>query len=242
MEHLFLSSGPHPKMSNRYVSFNTQHFINQMGEMGWVVGKVSAPKSKNDPYCKHSVRLRKDGEPFILGELISELVFTNSYNGKSAVEAEFGFFRPVCSNGLIVSDTTLNVSFRHDSKLKTVQLEELVEEFFNELPTVQRRIEILKESIPTERQKIEFINGVFDLRGLNYDDATLKDLLNPTRPEDANGDAWGFFNHIQETVIGGGFQYKTPAGRVRKAKPIKNFTRDMGLNREMWAKAEEVLV
>ena len=242
MEHLFLSSGAHPKMSERYVPFNTQDLINKMGELGWIVSKISAPKAKNNPHCKHSVRLRRNDEQFILGELISEIIITNAGDGTSPVRAEMGFFRPVCTNGLVVSDTTLTVSFRHGSILKTVQLEELVTDFFNELPTVQRRIELLKEAIPTERQKIEFINGVFDLRGLNYDSSELKNLLNPTRPEDANGDAWGLFNHIQETVMGGGFQYKTPKGSIRKAKAIKNFVRDIELNRAMWAKAEDVFV
>lgn len=242
MEHLFLSSGAHPKMSDRYRYFDTKMFMGQMTEMDWRVTKISAPKSKNNPHCKHLVRFRQTDKPLILNECHPEIQFINSSDGTSPVELEIGLFRLVCSNGLTVPDTSLKVSFRHGSVLDTVQLDDLVHQFSEELPTVQRRIELLKEAIPTERQKIEFINGMFDLRGLNYDDGGLRDLLNPVRPEDANGDAWGFFNHIQETVMGGGFQYKTPKGSIRKAKPIKNFERDIKLNRAMWAKAEEVFV
>ena len=57
--------------------------------------------------------------------------------------------------------------------------------------------------------------------------------------KDANDDLWTVFNRIQENIIEGNFEYKTPGGELRQARVIKNFKQDMDVNKKMFSKAIE---
>jgi hypothetical protein len=66
----------------------------------------------------------------------------------------------------------------------------------------------------------------------------FKDLLNPTRDEDKGNDLWSVFNVVQEKIIDGDFEYKV-AGKLRKARQIKNFKQDQKINKELFDVALE---
>ena len=66
----------------------------------------------------------------------------------------------------------------------------------------------------------------------------FKDLLTPTRDEDKGKDLWSVFNVVQEKIIDGDFAYKV-AGKLRKARQIKNFKQDQKINKELFDVALE---
>jgi hypothetical protein len=66
----------------------------------------------------------------------------------------------------------------------------------------------------------------------------FKDLLTPTRDEDKGKDLWSVFNVVQEKIIDGDFEYKV-AGKLRKARQIKNFKQDQKINKELFDVALE---
>jgi hypothetical protein len=48
---------------------------------------------------------------------------------------------------------------------------------------------------------------------------------------------WEAFNRVQENIVEGNFQYLTPSGKLRQARPIKNFRQDMNINARMYEQA-----
>ena len=75
----------------------------------------------------------------------------------------------------------------------------------------------------------------FELKRIKID---FKELLNPTRDEDKGNDLWSVFNVVQEKIIDGDFAYKV-AGKLRKARQIKNFKQDQKINKELFDVALE---
>ena len=74
----------------------------------------------------------------------------------------------------------------------------------------------------------------------NTVDSTSIDEVNASqRTEDTGGDLWSSFNRIQENILEGNFKYKTKNGKLRFARPVKNFVQDVNLNKEMFKVALE---
>ena len=67
----------------------------------------------------------------------------------------------------------------------------------------------------------------------------IEEVAFAQRKEDTNDDLWTVFNRIQENIIEGNFEYKTPGGKLRQARVIKNFKQDMDVNKKMFSKAIE---
>ena len=84
-----------------------------------------------------------------------------------------------------------------------------------------------------EQQQIEFNDD--ELKRIKID---FKDLLTPTRDEDKGKDLWSVFNVVQEKIIECDFAYKG-AGKLRKARQIKNFKQDQKINKELFDVALE---
>ena len=65
-----------------------------------------------------------------------------------------------------------------------------------------------------------------------------KELLEPTRNEDADGSLWSTFNLLQEKVIHGMFEYNYGV-KTRKVRKIKNFAQNQKVNQELFNMALE---
>ena len=70
-----------------------------------------------------------------------------------------------------------------------------------------------------------------------YMENAINDVLDPQRSEDIGNGLWEVFNRVQENIVEGNFQYKTKNGKLRQARPIKNFKQDMQLNSKMYEEA-----
>ena len=96
-----------------------------------------------------------------------------------------------------------------------------------------------REVILTEDQKIEFALAALGIRfGENGAEVAVEEILKPIRKEDEGDELWKVFNVIQEKVTRGGFKYKASTGRNKTARSIKNFTRDIELNEQLYELAE----
>jgi hypothetical protein len=69
----------------------------------------------------------------------------------------------------------------------------------------------------------------------------LEELLAIERNEDNGNTLWKVFNRVQEKIVGGSFTYVNEEGKLRKARPIKNFQQDMALNGQLWEIAEQFI-
>ena len=72
-------------------------------------------------------------------------------------------------------------------------------------------------------------------RYFEYDRELTKKIL---KIRDKGNDLWSVFNVVQEKIIDGDFEY-VAAGKVRKARQIKNFKQDQKINKELFDVALE---
>jgi hypothetical protein len=93
----------------------------------------------------------------------------------------------------------------------------------------------------TENEMKAFAQQAIDARfgGAKVTGIELEELLAVERNEDNGNTLWKVFNRVQEKIVGGSFTYVNEEGKLRKARPIKNFQQDMALNGQLWEIAEQ---
>ena len=105
-----------PKVSNKYSFIPTIQVLEDMHNLGWEVFNATQRKSRNSQdslFTKHMVRLRNKNIDRI-GDSIPEIVLENSHDGRNAFRLHAGLFRLVCSNGLVIADTTFEqIKIKH---------------------------------------------------------------------------------------------------------------------------------
>jgi hypothetical protein len=142
------------------------------------------------------------------------LVVLNSNDGTRALRLFMGYFRAVCSNGLILGEGIIpSIRLVHVGKDVKKNMQaffdqaasnlELVVTFRNKLQNIiltpQKVSEIIIRSLPIrEKEKVEGVVTNF------Y----------PRREEDLGDNLWTVFNVVQEHLIRGG--YKIDGGKTKK--------------------------
>lgn len=240
-----LSTTTAENVSKQYVHVPTVELIEDMEKLGWQVVDVkqgTGRKHKRAEHRKHMVIFRN--ENIVMksedGEVVyPQILLTNSHDGLSAFQFRAGLFRLVCSNGLVVSTKDfgslriLHKGYSFDTLKKVVM--ELVEQ----LPITVETLNRFREVILSDEQKVEFALKALGIRfGERGMEVAPEEILKPVREEDAGNDLWAVFNVIQEKMTRGGSNYKANTGRNKTARTIKNFTRDMQVNEQLYALAE----
>ena len=97
--------------------------------------------------------------------------------------------------------------------------------------TASRIHEILtdKKRPMTENEMKTFAQQAIDARfgGAKVTGIELEELLAVERNEDNGNTLWKVFNRVQEKIVGGSFTYVNEEGKLRKARPIKNFQQNI---------------
>jgi hypothetical protein len=121
-------------------------------------------------------------------------------------------------------------------------LQTLIKDMVEKLPLTVESMNRMKATELEESQILAFakeaLNTRFTKPEMNRIQIDLKELTNPVRKEDAGNDLWSVFNVVQEKIVTGDFEYRA-AGKVRKAREIKNFKQDIKINKELFNVALE---
>ena len=122
------------------------------------------------------------------------------------------------------------------------ELQVKIKEMVEKLPLTVESMNKMQATELGQKQAIAFAKKAIttrfkddELKRIKID---FKDLLTPTRDEDKGKDLWSVFNVVQEKIIDGDFEY-VAAGKVRKARQIKNFKQDQKINKELFDVALE---
>jgi hypothetical protein len=111
-----------------------------------------------------------------------------------------------------------------------------------QLPLTVDSMNKMKEIKLDQDQLIEFAKKAVSTRfsedKLKAITIDYKELLEPTRSEDADGSLWSTFNLLQEKVIHGMFEYNYGV-KTRKVRKIKNFAQNQKVNQELFNMALE---
>ena len=121
-----------------------------------------------------------------------------------------------------------------------------VNSLVEQIPDYLKQVEDMKEQELEREQMLEFARQAALLRFKTANIETIdkvvdvEDLLESTRKEDNGNGLWEVFNHLQEKVVNGKFNYAL-GKKERKARPVKGFKPQVKLNQDLWELASSYL-
>jgi hypothetical protein len=250
-----LATRPHESRSDRYTYIPTVEVIQGMMRAGFQPFSASQSRSRVEgkaEFTKHMIRFRHADftAAMTVGEIVPEVVLVNSHDGTSAYKLIAGMFRLVCSNGLMVADsTTASVSVMHKGNIITEVVEAsngIIESSQKALTAADNwgRLQL------TDGEQNAFAEAAHTVRFADADGKvstpiTAAQLLAPRRSDDRGADLWKTFNRVQENVIKGGLHgvQRDANGRRLRAvstRQVKGIDQDVKLNRALWQLAERM--
>lgn len=263
----------HESRSTRYSYIPTIEVITAMMREGFQPFKATQSRSRIEgktEFTKHMIRFRHPDYAINLkvGDSVPEIVLINSHDGTSAYKLSAGLFRLVCSNGLMVADSTVaSLSVMHKGNI----VEEVLNGSFQIIGQSQKAlgtVENWNQLQLTAGEQGAFAEAARELRfsdaeGTIVTPITSAQLLAPRREADANGpwngrarwgasmqigpktDLWHTMNVVQENVIKGGLKgvaRDADGRRVRRVttRAVGGIDQDVKLNRALWTLAERM--
>ena len=242
-------------VSKKYQFMQTSEIIEGLGKMGWNVYSAIQPKTKKDPEtAKHMIRFRHDhfGSLGVKGN-IPEILLINSHDRTTSLKFHVGIFRLICSNGLVVADTTFSkLQIRHmNTTFEEVKVG--INTIVKGLPQVFGKIEQFENTFLTEKQEVEFVMKALTKRYPEYlnpktnkvDQVKIKshfsldEIMKPLRPEDSGNSVWQIYNKVQEKLIKGGFIHTGATGKVKASRALTHIRTNTLVNQGLWHLAEE---
>jgi hypothetical protein len=236
-------------VSNKYSFIPTTRVINTLASLNWYpvrAEQVNVRKEAHQGYQKHLIRFRNDSISMIQGENFPEIVLTNSHNGLASFCIMAGIFRLVCSNGLIVANSTFaSHKIKHmgytDNKVKLA-----VDNVVENIPKIAGKVNQYQEIELTPDEQ-----GIYALAALTvkYGEQALQErefdvnrLLRPYRYEDNKPTLWHTYNNIQEKFINGGkFEInKEKQWKRKKTRVTKNINENVRVNQALWLLTEKM--
>lgn len=225
---------PSPKLSNRYSFADSEYYLQKFIDADWFIH--SARQVSKSEYAPHQVTLRNN-DIATVGDLLPQLIFTNSHNGIKKMTINTGIYRLVCSNGLVVpTSITQSLSIKHidlgDSTTDTI-----VNSFHEKVPIIMNSINRMRDKVLTDDEIDNFAYNALQIRFINAIGININDVVKPSRVEDNSNDLWTVFNVVQEKIIRGGIQLQSK----RHSRPINNFINDNDINTKLWELAEQYI-
>ncbi|MEY5134942.1 MAG: hypothetical protein RL709_643 [Pseudomonadota bacterium] len=238
------AQAPSEKVSNSYQFVSTRDILNRVQEDGWRI--TNATSQNRSAYAQHRVTLvhEKDLATYNPSdEGISRIEMFNSHDRSKRLMFAIGFFRFVCSNGLIVASgpaETIRIKHRFSGD-RLSEIMEQVSHISSKFPVIQNTIGDFKSRTLTEEEQVIFaqyaIKGRFVYRPempKRFRDMgrTVEKLLQHRRDADAGNSTWEVYNRVQENIINGidGF-----------SRPIKGYSDNVRVNQLLWKGAETTL-
>lgn len=245
-------------LSSRYGEISTIQAMEVLADYGWqpVQALQRKPRIKgNAIYSAHMLAFSNPNMSEVYGEGRPEVVLYNSHDGTSSLKLFAGFYRFICSNGIIAGSGFAN-NVRHTAK-NSSSFEAMIADTLNRVPELLGAIDTLKATrIGYQEARMMAYKGA-GLRwnnlldqgwdepvksGVYYDPKTIDKILQPVRFEDTFSDAWTVFNRIQESVTRGKTlvasvtrdQDDRVSFRYRNARALGAVSELVRVNRGLW--------
>jgi hypothetical protein len=246
------ADGKHSSRSDKYSHIPTFEVLRGLAKEGFrpyevrVGGSGDADKRA---HTKHLIRLRSEQAPRANGS-IWELVLLNSHDGTSAYKLMSGFFRMVCSNGLITADELSEQRVPHKGDV----VHKVIEGAYTVLNEGPRLIEQTREMAAitlTRPEQLAFAEAASELRwpsdpetGTSNVPVRPEQVIYARREEDRAPTLWNTFNVAEEALVNGGLNYSSRNARGtlvhRTARAVNGVDQNVGLNRALWILASRM--
>lgn len=240
------ATAPASTVSRRYNFISTAEVINTFEGEGFEVSSVQYPKARKaskEGFNSHIVRMRPSTysrylNGVTLTEEVPEVLIINSHDTTKAFRLGVGFFRFICSNGLIVGDFLADTGrVTHKGNAASSVLE-YIDSFSANVHQKIQSITNMKNLVLSSSELEEFQIKASEL--VHPSLVNPHQLLHINRRDDMGNTLWKAFNVVQENAMKGSFQING-ANSVRKARPIRDITRSVNLNTKLWSLAESFL-
>lgn len=240
-----LAGEAHESRGPRYSFIPTIEVLNGLRREGFQPFEVRQTRVRDEgkrEHTKHLVRLRHPDAISTQGE-VPEIVLLNSHDGTSSYQLLSGFFRFVCSNGLIAGDVCDDIRIRHSGNV----VGDVIEGSFRVLDNIKAigdRIETYKGVQLALPEQVALAEAALDLRydrdadGNSTAPITPNSILLPRRFDDRKDDLWTTFNRIQENVVKGGVRGRSASGRRTSTREIGGVNENVKVNRALWTLAD----
>ena len=227
---------PHDNTSSRYVHIDTQKVEEVFLDHGFALDARSYAiprKESRRGFQKHmSIFTRSDLK---LGQDAMQLLWTNGHDGTTSAALDFGVFREICANGLVVGSSAGGFKIRHVGDVQS-KLDEAIKYMLDRMPLVAAEVEAMQHrSLDNEEIRTLTRQAVVARTGktpeYTYD-------VRAKRHGDMGSGLWEVFNRIQERAIGGGLQYLDKDKKFHQTRKITAVDRTIKLNKELWNAAQ----
>lgn len=230
-------------MSSRYQFISTKDVITTFNEQGFEVSSVQYPKvrkASKEGFNSHLVRMRQTGLSSY-NEEVPEVIIINSHDGTKALRLSLGFFRFVCANGLVVGDMLADTGRVMHKGNATTGVLNFISEYSKNVNAKILQITDMKNTVLSSSELEEFQIKAAEI--IHPSLIQAQQLLHINRLEDkGESSIWRAFNTVQENAMKGNYQITGATSNVRKARPIKDITRNIQVNTKLWSLAEEFLI
>jgi hypothetical protein len=199
-------------VSPKYLVIDTSVIVEQFKSKGWLPVQVSYAKTRKAEkrgFQTHVVRLRN--ESVKTSEGYPEILLRNNHCGEKSFSISIGFFRLVCSNGLVVGTTYYSDSISHhnynrqaigtiieNAEMAAAKLIETIEKlnttYINDVKLKELHDAALK--LKVESNELVFCSDVNRFKNLEA-----------LRLADQEGTLWSYLNILQEKLVHGGLNY-----------------------------------
>lgn len=235
------AEGAHPDVSDKYSFVRTADILPSLRSAGFVPTSARTRKS-NKEFGMHTIEMFHEealASLQINGET-PRIVLVNSYDRTSSLRIMAGYYRLVCSNGMVLpSGPTSEFRVRHVG-LNGSQIKRTIEDLARVLGSAAMLVDKMKERKLSKVEQATLANYAREARWNGWESQVpveARQLLGVRRDADEGDDLWTVFSRIQENVIRGGL--RTITGR--KSRGVTSFTMETVVNRRLWAGAEAML-
>jgi len=235
------------RLSERYAQISTGDIIDGLVAEGYIPVEARQSRVRSEgkrEFARHMVRMRHHSAEPKAGTT-PEIILTNSHDGTASFRLMHGFYRLVCSNGMVAFTADADVRIKHTAtavERAKVEADKLLEK----VRESSRRIEAMQAKVLTPEQQRLFAMQAARLRWDEDEHGNspvvfIEQLLTVRRREDRGDDLWKVFNRVQENVIRGGtVLVRGSTGKQSYARGVESIDADIKINAGLWQLADEV--
>ena len=217
---------PKDTVSDKYRFISTAQFVADVEMSGFKLTSIQGRSPSG--YGKHLMTFERPDLSLPNGDKIRLLCFT-SHDGTKAFNLFLGYYRLVCSNGMMVG-TTLNSYRIIHTGYALSKVNEALNACLSQVDALKAQVALLASTELTVAQETLLAN----LYAAEVGALEPMDLITAHRDADIGTNAWLVLNRIQENVVHGNFTRKGSKGEVVSARRITGAQRLVSFNRDIW--------
>lgn len=236
-----LGEDKHASRSARYAYIPTITLLDRLREEGFEPFFACQTRVRDldkREHTKHMLRLRRSGQ--ITEKETQEIILLNSHDGSSSFQMLPGWYREVCSNGLVCGQSfgEIRVPHKGDIAGQVIQGAYEVLGIFDRIDESREGMQAL--TLSQEHQHALAHAALTYRYGEEHHPVTERQILMPRRWEDKKDDLWTTFQRVQENLTKGGLNGRSAQGKQARTRAVNGIDSDIKLNRALWVMAEKL--